>query len=190
MPACMPSRRSFSISVRYLPVVRQESHCLSSSFKLRAYSSRASRSSLDALKSVNWQCHLVVANPHYTRDRLAGVGVEEVTVISNQSSGRNSARVSVPHGFPSASKKRLHRQCATSTRREGAVAALRWWKAPLKKLSCGWPLSGIYEEDGLSSKNGHLHITPETAPRRINSLAEMAGGRIHIGNIYRRHLGA
>ena len=102
MPACMPSRRSFSISVRYLPVVRQESHCLSSSFKLRAYSSRASRSSLDALKSVNWQCHLVVANPHYTRDRLAGVGVEEVTVISNQSSGRNSARVSVPHCFPSA----------------------------------------------------------------------------------------
>src|SRR5438128_10157565 len=46
------------------------------------------------------------------------------------------------------------------------------------------------EEDCQSSKNGHLHITPETAPRRINSLAEMAGGRIHIGNIYRRHLSA
>jgi len=28
----------------------------------------------------------------------------------------------------------------------------------------------------LSSKDGHLHITPETAPRRINSLADMAGG--------------
>src|SRR5438552_17856145 len=60
----------------------------------------------------------------------------------------------------------------------------------IKKLSYGWPLSGIYEEDCQSSKNGHLHITPETAPRRINSLAEMAGGRIHIGNIYRRHLSA
>src|SRR5207244_13391474 len=119
---------------------------------------------------VNWQCHIVVANPHYTRDRLAGVGVEEVTVISNQSSGSNSARVSVPHGFPSASKKRLHRQCATSTRREGAVAALRWWQAPVKKLSGGWQLYGIYEEDCQRSKNGHLHITPETAPRRIYSL--------------------
>src|SRR5207302_10352245 len=84
----------------------------------------------------------------------------------------------------------LERQCATSTRRAGAVAALDWWKASLKKLSSGWPLSGIYEEDCQSSKNGHLHITPETAPRRINSLAEMAGGRIHIGNIYRRHLSA
>src|SRR5437870_9015767 len=73
---------------------------------------------------------------------------------------------------------------SSSTRREGTVAALGWWKAPLKKLSCGWPLSGIYEEDCQSSKNGHLHITPETAPRRINSLAEMAGGRIHISATY------
>ena len=28
----------------------------------------------------------------------------------------------------------------------------------------------------LSSKNGHLHIAPETAARRINSLADTAGG--------------
>jgi len=54
------------------------------------------------------------------------------------------------------------------------------------------PLSGVTTKTAQSSKNGHLHITPETAPRRINSLAETAGGRIHIGNIYRRqswHLG-
>jgi hypothetical protein len=49
---------------------------------------------------------------------------------------------------------------------------------------CGLVALGVYEEDGLNSKNGHLHNAPETAPRRINSLAELAGSRIHIGNIY------
>src|SRR5438477_8007416 len=47
----------------------------------------------------------------------------------------------------------------------------------------------VYQEASLSLKNGHLHITPEAAPRRLNSLADMAGSRIHIGDIHRRHLG-
>src|SRR5215472_1579143 len=49
--------------------------------------------------------------------------------------------------------------------------------------------SGNEGKGRLGLKNRHLYITPETAWRRVDSLADMAGNRIYIGNIHRRHLG-
>jgi hypothetical protein len=66
-------------------------------------------------------------------------------------------------------------------------------KSTANRVHLGGPspvlTSSAFTKKSLSLKNGHLHITPETAPRRVNGLTDMAGSRIHIGNIHRRHLG-